>query len=114
MHQYNSCTHTPPFPLPPPSNAHTPQPRRLIHNPPTHPGKTRQDHPPHTPTISTHTHDPTNPITHTQARGIPHHLAIDAPDAKLPGEDRIEFLVRMRNKALAPMFDDDAGLSRCV
>ena len=27
-----------------------------------------------------------------------------APDAKLPGEDRIDFLVRMRNKALEPMF----------
>lgn len=36
-------------------------------------------------------------------------MVVDAPDARLPGEDRIDFLVRMRNKALEPLFDDAEG-----
>lgn len=34
-----------------------------------------------------------------------HRVVVDAPDAKLAGEDRIDFLVRMRNKALEPLFE---------
>ena len=47
-----------------------------------------------------------------------HRVVVDAPDTRLAGEDRIDFLVRMRNKALEPLFEEEeercVGLRLCV
>lgn len=56
-----------------------------------------------------HTHASTTHIHTQKTMGVPHRIEVGAADTKLPGEDRIDFLVRMRNEALAPLFSRSVG-----